>query len=108
MFTDTKTKHSNNSFKRIVRNCVYKIGIKIEEHILVTHNELAALRNCSRVISADPNRFVYVVAPAEKKQTNFIIRTLMHLGVSCGQISFIPSKPRSDRGEEILLYVANR
>jgi hypothetical protein len=91
----------------ILKNCAYKVGIKLRKHILATHKELEILRSCSRLINLESNHKVYIVAPAGNKQTDFIIKTLMHFGVSCGRISVVPSVPGLQDSRTIYLLVGS-
>jgi hypothetical protein len=91
----------------MLKNCAYKVGIKLRRHILATHKELEILRSCSRLINSGSNHKVYIVAPAGNKQTDFITKTLIHFGVSCGRISVVSSGPGLQNSGTIYLLVGN-
>ena len=59
---------------------------KAKDKVLATHREIQTLRYCSNLLKTNPERKVVIVGSTLKKHTGFIMRTLCHLGVSCGQI----------------------
>jgi hypothetical protein len=92
----------------LFKDCVYGICLNVKDHILATHRELALLRRCSDYLRDNPGRVVHIVAEEKKKHTNFIINTLLHLGVSCGQIDVAKGADVKGLPEGICLYVANQ
>lgn len=85
--TDVKFEDpANAGFGDLIKNVLFGFCLNIKEHVLTTHRELAILRRCSEVLRAEPKRKLLILSPAHQVKTNFIVKTLLHLGVSCGQI----------------------
>lgn len=63
-----------------------KFFFKVKDKVLATHRDLQTLRYCSNLLKIKPSRKIIIVGPYLKKHTNFMVNTLHHLGVSCGQI----------------------
>ena len=94
------------SFSGLVKNCVYGICLNIKKQVLATHKELKILRRCSELVSNKPGRVVYVVT-SEPQKKNFIVNTLLHHGVSCGQVRVDLLQQDECAPEGIWLFVAN-
>ncbi len=71
----------------MVNKCLYKTNFETKDNILATYRDLVNLRQCSEYLCGKENRVVRIVSPENKKHTDFIVKTLLHLGVSCGQIA---------------------
>jgi hypothetical protein len=87
-FTTELTTKSDKTghFSILLKNALFGFCLNIKEHVLATHKELAILRQCSKLLHEAPGRRLCIVSSTKKSQTNFIVNTLLHLGVSCGQI----------------------
>ncbi len=64
-----------------------RIYLSTQAHALFTHTDISLLRRCVNALSMAPNRYINVVSPNNDPRTRFVIKTLLHLGVSIGQIS---------------------
>ena len=71
--------------------CIGKIMLISSKHILTTQDELALLRQCAEYIKTHPSRTLKIIDDHTNKIA-FIRKTLIHLGVSCGQI-IVRAKP---------------
>lgn len=95
-----------NRFPELLKNAIHGVVFNLKEHVLATHREIALLRQCSEFLHNEPNRVVHIVASRHHKHRKFIEKTLMHLGVSCGQIN--TGTPMADDEKDIWLLVAER
>lgn len=98
---------SNNAshFSELLKNALFGFCLNVKEHVLATHRELAILRQCSDLIHEAPNRRLCIVSSMTKNQTNFIVKTLLHLGVSCGQIEIKQTAHDSITPDGIWLFI---
>ena len=95
-------------FSHLAKHALWGICLNIKEHVIATHQELAILRRCATVACEKPGQVIHVVAADKPKQTNFIVKTLIHFGVSCGQISVSPASIDESAPQGIWLFVENR
>lgn len=90
MMTDTVEKFQQSNeladFKSLEQSSGCKFFIKVKDKVLATHRDLQTLRYCSNMLKSKPNGKIIIIGPSLKKHTRFMISTLRHLGVSCGQI----------------------
>jgi hypothetical protein len=93
------------AFKGLFRSCIYGICLRLKQHVLATHQELGVLRDCADMMREQPPRFIHVVSSGNKQKTQFIVNTLMHLGVSCGQIKVNASETAAGGGQDIWIFV---
>ncbi|WP_455211630.1 hypothetical protein [Kaarinaea lacus] len=103
-------KHSSENdgvFTGLFRDCVYGICLKLKQHVLATHRELSILRRCADMLRDPSPRIIHVVAKANQQKTNFIVNTLLHLGVSCGQIKVSAVGVPSDGAQDVWLFVTD-
>ena len=91
----------------LFRDSVYGICLKLKRHVLATHQELRTLRRCAEMLQDKSRRIVHVVAATSQKKTDFIVNTLMHLGVSCGQIKISAVGPGTDEAHNVWLFVTD-
>lgn len=66
--------------------CISKIIFPSSKHTLTNQDELALLRQCANSIKDHPQRSLKIIARGYQQKIAFIYKTLIHLGVSCGQI----------------------
>lgn len=76
-----------NSFSELAGNALWGICLTLKEHVIATHQDLALLRRCAKLACESPDQMIHVVAPSQTGRTHYIVQTLMHFGVSCGQIA---------------------
>ncbi|MCG6969758.1 MAG: hypothetical protein LJE85_08340 [Gammaproteobacteria bacterium] len=100
---------SEVAIKGLFRESVYGICLKLKRHVLATHQELRTLRRCAEMLHDHSQRIVHVVAATSQKKTDFVVNTLMHLGVSCGQIkiSAMGAGATADESHNIWLFVTD-
>ena len=96
------------NFSHLAKSALWGICLNIKEHVIATHQELAILRRCATVACEKPNQVIHVVSADKTKHTNFIVKTLIHFGVSCGQISVRPAAPNESTPNGIWLFVEGR
>ena len=76
---------SNTNYSQ-ARSAV-RLYLSSQNNTLFTHTDISLLRKCVNVLSLAPNRYINVVGPNNDPRTRFVIKTLLHLGVSVGQIN---------------------
>jgi len=74
------------SWEQIKKNALMSVALGRQENVLVTHEHLRKLRQCAEKIQEDNTRKLYIAGQRHNPQVKFLIKTLIHLGVSCGQI----------------------
>ena len=98
----------NEAFTELVKQALYGISLNIKEKVVATQRELAVLRRCSELVRSHPERVVHIVATAQNnRRSRFVENTLLHLGVSCGQIK-LDTAGRRDTPDSVWLLIANR
>lgn len=93
------------NFSHLAKRALWGICLNIKEHVIATHQELAILRRCATVACEKPNQVIHVVSADKTKHTNFIVKTLIHFGVSCGQINVRPALENELTPNGIWLFV---
>jgi hypothetical protein len=101
----TDTTANEVEIQGLFRDSVYGICLKLKRHVLATHQELRTLRRCAEMLQDRSRRIVHVVAATSQKKTDFIVNTLMHLGVSCGQIKISAVAPAVAEAHNVWLFV---
>lgn len=99
---------AKSSFSHLAKSALWGICLNIKEHVIATHQELAILRRCATLACDEPNQVIHVVANDKTKHTTFIVNTLMHFGVSCGQINVRSSLQDELAPKGIWLFVEKR
>lgn len=91
-----------------LKDAVFGICINVQDPVVATHREIAILRRCSEFLLDKPHRMVSIVSLQKNKRSDFIHKTLLHLGVSCGQIAVDNTLPITTNKQDIWLLVSNR
>jgi len=86
---------------------LWGICLSTEKQIIATHRDLAILRRCAKLVMSNPGQVVHVITPAQSPHADYIATTLMHLGVSCGQIQLRSTSYDSNIPESVWLLIAN-
>ena len=95
-------------FRTFAKQYRYGVYLNLQKNVCVTHRELAILRRYAELVSAMPNLVIHVYAAANRKKGNFIVDSLIHLGVSIGQVSIKPTDPDEPLLTGVWLLVAQR
>ncbi|MCI0508290.1 MAG: hypothetical protein L0Z73_19615 [Gammaproteobacteria bacterium] len=95
-------------FSQLAKSALWGCCLTVKEHVIATHQELAILRRCATLACGEPDQIIHVVSRAKSNHTKFIVNTLMHFGVSCGQIMVRSALRNETAPEGIWLFVANR
>jgi hypothetical protein len=77
---------STISFSELTEQAVWGAQLNIDKGVIATHQELAMLRQCAEHALHNSDRVVHVISAYTQQQTFYLVKTLMHLGISCGQI----------------------
>ncbi|WP_455204881.1 hypothetical protein [Kaarinaea lacus] len=88
-------KESIHGVPNTMKHVIYAIGLNIKEQVLATHKELKILRRCAKILQEKPNASVQIVCNKQNHKSQFLAKTFIHLGVSCGKISVKESAPLS-------------
>ena len=77
---------SSTSFSDLTQHAVWGARLSMKNKVVATHQELAMLRQCAENTLDRTNHVVHVISSNNQQQTYYLVKTLMHLGISCGQI----------------------
>jgi len=94
--------------KGLLSNSVYGICLTLKRHVLATHRELSVLRRCAELLRDQSQRIIQVVAASNPQKADFIVSTLQHLGVSCGQIEIRAVVEAEEDEQNVWLFVTER
>lgn len=75
-----------DSFEQIKKNARAQLLLGTQENVLVTHEHLKQLRQCAEHMQQAGGDKLYIIGSRNNPQVKFLVKTLIHLGVSCGQI----------------------
>lgn len=95
-------------FRSVAQQYRYGIYLNLQKHICMTHRELAVLRRYAELVSKMPNLVIHVYAAADRKKGSYIVDSLIHLGVSIGQVCIKPTDPDEAQLTGVWLLVAQR
>ena len=98
---------SQRSFSELATMALWGICLNPKKQVVATHRELAVLRRCATLVTDAPDQVIHVVSPSTSRRTDFIVNTLMHFGVSCGQIN-VSSTDTEHNPDGVWLFVENR
>ena len=98
---------ARRSFSELAKKALWGIGLNVREQVVATHRELAILRRCAKLVNNEPGQVIHLISPLKTQQTNYIVKTLMHFGVSCGQINVTASASDGSDPEGVWLFVAD-
>lgn len=76
----------STDFPALLKQAVYGICLNIKKHVVATQKDFVVLRRCSELLETNPGYRIHIISSKWSVQTRYITKTLMHLGVSCGQI----------------------
>lgn len=80
------------ALQQLKSKAFYNVALGIKDNVLVTHEQLFELRQCVDQAIARKNYQLYIVAQRQLPQVKFLVKTLIHLGISCGQIECLYSQ----------------
>ncbi len=66
-----------------------KIEISAEAGVLVNQYDLEILYACAKKIVATPGQTIELVNSGSEVKNRYLMMTLIHFGVSCGQIKLV-------------------
>lgn len=98
----------NGMFTGLFRDSVYGTCLRVKRHVFATHQELSIMRRCAEMLQEGTSRIIHVIAARNRRKTDFIVNTLMHLGVSCGQIKVSAVGPALDGPQDVWLFVTEQ
>lgn len=96
---------SNTSFSDLTQHAIWGARLNMNRQIVATHQELAMLRQCAEHTRDRSRHVVHVITSNNEQQTYYLVKTLMHLGISCGQIIVRQPDSGTDCPEGVWLFV---
>jgi len=76
-------------WRQFSKSALAHVELGMHENVLVTHEHLRKLRECAEIMRETKSNKLFVVATRNNPQVKFLVKTLIHLGVSCGKIECI-------------------
>lgn len=77
---------STASFSELTRNALWGAQVNMGKQVVATHQALALMRECASHALNKPHHVVHVISSYTQQQVYYLVKTMMHLGISCGQI----------------------
>lgn len=77
----------SKSFYKLAAQAVYGVCLNMKDQVIATHREFAILRRLANAMAKNPEQVIHILSPGNMARTKYIVKTLMHLGVSCGRIN---------------------
>lgn len=77
----------STSFYKLASQAVYGVCLNLKDQVVATHREFGILRRCADILASNPDQELHILSPGNMVRTRYIVKTLMHLGVSCGRIN---------------------
>ena len=96
---------STASFSELTHNALWGAHINMGKQVVATHQALAMLRQCASHALNKPQHVVHVISSYTQQQIYYLVKTLMHLGISCGQIIVRSPDDDCDCPEGLWLFV---
>jgi len=93
---------NRESWQQIKKIARVHVILGTQENVLVTHEHLKQLRHCAEHMQQQSGDKLYIIGTRNNPQVKFLVKTLIHLGVSCGQIHCL-IEPRNHSNIEILV-----
>lgn len=85
---------STASFSELTQHAIWGAQLNMGNQVVATHQELAMLRQCAAHAPNRHDHVVHVISSYTQKQIYYLVKTLLHFGISCGQI--IVRRPGED------------
>jgi len=96
---------STASFSELTQNAVWGAQLNMGNQVVATHHELAMMRQCAAHALNKPEHVVHVISSYTQQQIYYLVKTLMHFGISCGQIIVRRPGDDDDCPEGVWLFV---
>lgn len=99
---------STASFSELTQHAVWGAQLNMNsQEVVATHQELAMLRQCAAHALNKQNHVVHVISSHTQQQIYYLVKTLMHFGISCGQIIVRKSADDDNCPDGVWLFVEN-
>ena len=85
---------STASFSELIQNALWGAQLNMGKQVIANHQALAMMRQCASHALNKPQHVVHVISSYTQQQIYYLIKTLLHFGISCGQI--IVRRPDDD------------
>lgn len=100
-----ESKLSSASFSELTQQAVWGTHLNTSNQVIATHQELAMLRQCASQALQTPNHVVHVISSRNQQRTNYLVKTLIHLGISCGNIIVSGTTEMDDNPNGVWIFV---
>ena len=77
---------STASFSELIQNALWGAQLNMGKQVIANHQALAMMRQCASHALNKPQHMVHVISSYTQQQIYYLIKTLLHFGISCGQI----------------------
>lgn len=98
---------STASFSELTQHAIWGAQLTMGSHVVATHHELAMMRQCAAHALNRQDHVVHVISSCTQKQIYYLVKTLMHFGISCGQIIVRRPDQDNDCPDGLWLFVEN-
>jgi hypothetical protein len=96
---------STASFSELTQHAVWGAQLNMDNQVVATHQELAMMRQCAAHAMSKHDHVVHVISSYTQKQIYYLVKTLMHFGISCGQIIVRRPSEDNDCPDGVWLFV---
>ena len=77
---------STASFSELAEQAIWGAQLNMGNQVVATHQELVMLRQCAAHALTGRDCVVHVISSYTQQQIYYLVKTLMHFGISCGKI----------------------
>jgi hypothetical protein len=99
------SKISATNFSELTQQAIWGTRLNTSSHVVATHHELAMLRQCASKAAQTPNHVIHVISSRNQQRINYVVRTLMHFGISCGKIIVSGISEADDNPNGVWIFV---
>ena len=96
---------STASFSELTQQAIWGAQLNMGSEVVATHQELVLLRQCAAHVLNRRDHVVHVISSYTQQQIYYLVRTLMHFGISCGQIIVRQTADDSSCPDGVWLFV---
>lgn len=96
---------STASFSELTQQATWGTRLNTSKQVIATHQELAILRKCASQALQTPNHVIHVISSRNQQRISYLVKTLMHLGISCGNIIVSGTSEVDDNPNGVWIFV---
>ena len=98
---------STASFSELTQHAIWGAQLNMGREVVATHQELVMLRQCAAHALNEQNNVVHVISSHTQQQIYYLVKTLMHFGISCGKIIVRRTDDDDNCPDGVWLFVEN-